>query len=167
MSGTIDLSDKQQRRRLIVDLLRSEIITNVRDLTKHIEQRTGQKPPTIDTLGRDLLDIGAIKVNLGGNYWRYRTPDLITNDDLRLAIQDRLQADGMGAKLWTEGVIIQTTRGTAASLGTLFKMLREYDLDDSIQWVMHDGDDTVMLAVAPATARKAYCDTFNEWCKPS
>lgn len=163
MSGIVDLASVQERRRLIVDLLRNEIISSVKDLRRAIQERTGQLGPGERTLQVDLEAIGSVRVPLGRGQWRYRTPDLITIDDVRLSLQDRLAADGLSCKLFADGVVIRTTKGVSGSVAGLFKMLMDYHLDDSIQWVMHDQDDTVLVGVEPRDARASYQRTVQAW----
>lgn len=160
---TVDLSSVHDRRRLIVELLRTEIISSVKQLREAIETRTGQRGPGERTLQSDLEAIGAVRVPLGRGEWRYRTPDLITIDDVRLSLQDRLAADGLSCALFTDGIVVRTTKGVSGSVAGLFKMLMDHHLDDSIQWVMHDQDDTVMVGVQPRDARAAYQRTVEAW----
>lgn len=152
----------QERRRLIVELLRSEIITSVNDLASAL-QRRGATPPSVRVLTGDLEKIGVVRVNLGNGVWRYRTADLITVDDVRMSIQDRLASDGMSVTPSADGLVIRTTKGTAAALGTLFKMLMDYELDHNIRFVLHDSDDTVMLGITPADTRPGYAQNFRNW----
>jgi arginine repressor len=151
------------RRRLVVDLLRREVITSVKELAAAIQRETGRPAPHPRTLQEDLEKVGVVRVNLGGGIWRYRTADLLTLDDAKLGVQDRLASDGIAADLWSEGVVIITTKGTAAATATLFKMMKDYDLDQNIRWVMHDGDDTILMSVYPAEARRAYLTTIRQW----
>jgi len=152
----------EQRRRAIVELLRTEIITSVPELADAL-RRAGHAPPTARTLTTDLERIGVVRVNLGNNVWRYRTADLVTVDDVTMGIQDRMQSDAMSVTPWSDGLIIRTTKGTAAALGTLFKMLMDYELDHNVRFAMHDHDDTVMLGIYPAEARGDYARRLRAW----
>jgi arginine repressor len=156
----------EERRRLIVELLRTEIITSAAELAKAIERR-GYQAPVVRTLHSDLEKVGVVRVNLGNGQWRYRTADLITVDDVRINIQDRLASDGLAVQTWTDGLIIRTTKGTAAALGGLFKMLMDYELDANIRFVMHDSDDTVMLGISPAHTHSSYANDFRAWMRPA
>jgi arginine repressor len=156
-------SGVEQRRRLIVELLRTEIVTSVNELAKLIE-RAGQSAPSHQTLRTDLERIGVVRVNLGNNVWRYRTADLVTIDDVSMGVQDRLHSDGISAVPWgTDAIIIRTTKGTAAALGGLLKMLIDYELDASIRFVLHDSDDTVLMCVSPPESRGAYLKRVKTW----
>lgn len=155
----------EERRRLVVELLRTEIITSVKDLATAIERR-GYQAPAVRTLQNDLEKVGVVRVNLGNGLWRYRTADLLTVDDVRLSIQDRLASDGLTVHPWSDGLVLRTTKGTAAALGGLFKMLMDYELDANIRFVMHDGDDTVMLGITPSETRQGYANSFRAWMRP-
>jgi arginine repressor len=156
----------EERRRLIVELLRNEIITSSKELASAIERR-GYEAPAIRTLQADLEKVGVVRVNLGNGVWRYRTADLLTVDDVRFGIQDRLSSDGLTVAPWSDGLIVRTTKGTAAAVGGLFKMLMDYELDANIRFVMHDHDDTVMIGISPAEARSEYAASFRAWMRPT
>lgn len=162
-SATIDLANVHDRRRLIAQLCKTEVVTTIDGLARLVTERTGQEAPSKRTLQRDAEALGLIRVPLGNNVWRYRTADLITVDDVRLTLQDRLAADGLGCELIADGVVIRTTKGTAAAAAGLLKMLMDHHLDDSFQYVMHDHDDTILVGIQPPTAREQYRRTFVRW----
>lgn len=159
------LGGVEERRRLIVEILRRDIITNIKELGAAISKATGRPAPHARTLQNDLQTVGVVRVNLGNGIWRYRTADLITLDDVRLGLQDRLSADGLVCEYWAEGVVLRTTKGTAAATAGLLKMMIDYDLDVNLKWVMHDGDDTILMAIYPKTARETYRATFRDWMR--
>jgi arginine repressor len=152
----------EQRRRLIVELLRTNIITSVKELAQAIE-RLGHPAPTDATLRTDLERIGVVRVSLGNNVWRYRTADLVTVDDVRMGLQDRLNSDGMLIHPCSDGLIIRTTKGTASAVAGLVKMLIDYELDPNLRFVLHDHDDTVMVGITPAGVRNEYINRFRSW----
>jgi arginine repressor len=158
-----DLSNPEERRRLVVEVLRSDIITSVPELRAALREVAGQEPPRDMVLRRDLEAVGVVRVNLGGGRWRYRTADLITNDDVKVSLQDRLNSDGISALPTSDGLVIRTTKGTAGSVAGMLKMLMDYQLDDSILWVLTDNDDHILVGIAPREARQSYLATFRSW----
>jgi arginine repressor len=160
-----DASAVEQRRRMVVDILRQEVITSATDLAKALEAATGRPAPATPTLNQDLQAIGVVRVNLGGGVWRYRTADLLNIDDARLGLKDRLASDGLSANYFSDGIVILTTKGTAGATATLLKMMKDYDLDRNVHWVIHDHDDTVLVGISPKEARAAYLATFRDWMK--
>lgn len=159
----VDLSDTTDRRRFIVDLLGREVIEGLGHLQRMIEKTTGQKAPSPGTIRRDLEAIGIVRVNLGNGRWRYRLTDVITGDDVKLGLQDRLAADGLVCEQTADGIMIRTTKGTANSVGGLFKMLMDHQLDGNLVWTLSDGDDTILIGVNPAEARIEYVKLIRAW----
>ena len=151
----------EQRRRHVVDILRSDVITSVNDLIAALKKRTGETIGQATAKG-DLEAIGVVRVQVGNGVWRYRTADILNSDDVRLALQDRLASDGIDVLPFSDGVVIRTTKGTGASVSTLVKMLIDYQLDNNIRWVIGD-EDHVMIGIEPAAARSDYLSTFRTW----
>jgi arginine repressor len=151
----------EQRRRHVVDILRSEVITSVNDLIAALKTRTGESIGQTTAKG-DLEAIGVVRVQVANGVWRYRTADILNSDDVRLALQDRLASDGVDVLPCSDGVVIRTTKGTGASVSTLVKMLIDYQLDNNIRWVIGD-EDHVMIGIEPAAVRSDYLSTFRTW----
>lgn len=156
--------DRDGRRKLIVELLRSRVITSATDLSAALAERGVDA--TAVTLGNDLRAIGAVRTPLPGvnSGYRYRTPDLVTTEDVTWALAERVGADGLSVvKLSANFLVIRTTKGTANAVSSLVKLLKDHELDDNIVLVMTDDDEFVLIALADRTGD--YVRMFREWLR--
>jgi arginine repressor len=119
---------------------------------------------TAGTANTDLRAMGAVKVPIPGGGWRFRTPELVTIDDITFALSDRIAADGLSVDTWSDrAVAIRTTKGTANSVAAAIKMLKDHDLDSNIVFVLSDNDEHVLVGLRRDS--KSYAQQLQVWLR--
>ena len=154
---------RARRRKLVVELLKSEVIGSALELARHLMLKHRLEVSEA-IAASDIRAVGAIKVQLPGGGWRFRTPDMVTLDDVLFALSDRITADGLSVS--THGrdtVVVRTTKGTANSVAGIVKLLVDHELDDNVAYVLTDDDEYVVIALHGGAGD--YVRRFRGWLK--
>jgi transcriptional regulator of arginine metabolism len=145
-----------QRQHLVAKLLGTHAVANQEQLVALLAE-VGVAA-TQATVSRDLDEIGAVKVRVGGGETVYAVPELpkdqrAPDDLLRRAMADFVVEVAHSANL----VVLRTPPGTANLVAAALDRSGRLDVVGTVA-----GDDTILVVAAEATTGRALAEAFRE-----
>lgn len=147
---------KPQRQRRVADLLASESVTSQDQLVELLS--AAGVTATQATVSRDLEDLGAVKVRVGGGASVYAIPDhphdqVVPTDHLRRVFGEWV----LGAEASQNLVVVRTPPGSAHVVASA---IDRSGLDTVLGSVA--GDDTIIIVASPMITGDALAAEFRD-----
>jgi transcriptional regulator of arginine metabolism len=145
---------KEQRHRVISELIRSQPLANQEELGEHLAAQG--HAVTQATISRDLEQLGAVKVRRDGRLG-YALPDQLANGSvsatqLAIVIRDWVRSIDFAGNL----VVLKTPPGSAHLIGVA---LDQAALPDVVGTIC--GDDTVFVAIRDAARAPGFVERLR------
>ena len=150
------MTTKSQRQHRIAALLEEEVVSS-QDRLVELLANAGISA-TQATVSRDLEDLGAVKVRVGGGSSVYAIPDhpheqVVPTDHLRRVFGEWVLSADWSANL----VVLRTPPGSAHAVASA---IDRAGLDGILGSVA--GDDTIMVITSRGVDAAELCGTFKE-----
>ena len=150
------MNQKTQRQRRITELLADDAVTSQEQLVELLA--AGGIAATQATVSRDLEDLGAVKVRVGGGASVYAIPDhphdqVVPTDHLRRVFREWV----LGAVASDNLVVVRTPPGSAHVVASA---VDRSGLDTVLGSVA--GDDTIFVVAAPPTTGSDLAAWFRD-----
>lgn len=150
------MTTKAQRQHHIAELLAAESVTSQDQLVELLA--AGGMSATQATVSRDLEDLGAVKVRVGGGVSVYAVPDhphdqVVPDDHLRRVFGEWVLAAEPSGNL----IVLRTPPGSAHVVASA---IDRSGLDTVLGSVA--GDDTIMVVVSQDVAADDVAQSFKE-----
>lgn len=147
---------KSQRQRRVAELLASESVTSQDQLVDLLS--AAGVTATQATVSRDLEDLGAVKVRVGGGASVYAIPDhphdqVVPTDHLRRVFGEWV----LGAEASQNLVVVRTPPGSAHVVASA---IDRSGLDTVLGSVA--GDDTIIIVASPQITGDALAAEFRD-----
>ena len=134
---------KNRRQRRILEIVSNETIGTQKELAERLQQEGFET--TQATISRDIKELLLVKVNIGGNRYKYviaqDTP--VTDAKLRMVLREFIISYDYSENL----LILNTAPGNANTVASAIDRASWPQVIGSLA-----GDDTVMLVIKPASA---------------
>lgn len=150
------MTTKSQRQHRIAELLEGEVVSS-QDRLVELLANDGISA-TQATVSRDLEDLGAVKVRVGGGISVYAIPDhpheqVVPTDHLRRVFGEWVLSAEWSGNL----VVLRTPPGSAHVVAAA---IDRAGLDDVLGSVA--GDDTIMVITTRGVDTETVCATFRD-----
>ena len=134
---------KNRRQRRILEIVSNETIGTQKELAERLQQEGFET--TQATISRDIKELLLVKVNIGGDRYKYviaqDTP--VTDAKLRMVLQEFIISYDYSENL----LVLNTAPGNANTVASAIDRASWPQVIGSLA-----GDDTVMLVIKPASA---------------
>lgn len=134
---------KNRRQRRILEIVSNETIGTQKELAERLQQEGFET--TQATISRDIKELLLVKVNIGGDRYKYviaqETP--VTDAKLRMVLREFILSYDYSENL----LILNTAPGNANTVASAIDRARWPQVIGTLA-----GDDTVMLVIKPKEA---------------
>lgn len=134
---------KNRRQRRILEIVANETIGTQKELAERLQQEGFET--TQATISRDIKELLLVKVNIGGDRYKYviaqETP--VTDSKLRMVLREFVLSYDYSENL----LILNTAPGNANTVASALDRARWPQIIGTLA-----GDDTVMLVIKPKEA---------------
>lgn len=134
---------KNRRQRRILEIVSNETIGTQKELAERLQQEGFET--TQATISRDIKELLLVKVNIGGDQYKYviaqETP--VTDAKLRMVLREFILSYDYSENL----LILNTAPGNANTVASAIDRARWPQVIGTLA-----GDDTVMLVIKPKEA---------------
>ena len=134
---------KNRRQRRILEIVSNETIGTQKELAERLQQEGFET--TQATISRDIKELLLVKVNIGGDRYKYviaqDTP--VTDAKLRMVLREFIISYDYSENL----LVLNTAPGNANTVASAIDRASWPQVIGSLA-----GDDTVMLVIKPASA---------------
>lgn len=157
------------RRARIARLLEEKVITRIEGkdgLRQYWKEEFGTPVPSARILSSDLKMIGAVLVpQPHSNAMRYRTAHILSDTAILEEIKARAHVDVFSIKHLRrrDQVRLYTNHGASGAMHDLLKQAMIHELlPGGIEWVLHDGDDLVVMQLDTEQRCLNWINVFRE-----
>lgn len=145
---------KNRRQRRILEIVSSETIGTQKELAERLQQEGFET--TQATISRDIKELLLVKVNIGGDRYKYviaqETP--VTDSKLRMVLREFILSYDFSENI----LVLNTAPGTANTVASALDRARWPQVIGTLA-----GDDTVMLVIKPKDAVKHVVERIEEY----
>lgn len=145
---------KNRRQRRILEIVSNETIGTQKELAERLQQEGFET--TQATISRDIKELLLVKVNIGGDRYKYviaqDTP--VTDAKLRMVLREFIISYDYSENL----LILNTAPGNANTVASAIDRASWPQVIGSLA-----GDDTVMLVIKPASAVKEVVEKIEDY----
>ena len=145
---------KNRRQRRILEIVSNETIGTQKELAERLQQEGFET--TQATISRDIKELLLVKVNIGGDRYKYviaqETP--ITDAKLRMVLREFILSYDYSENL----LILNTAPGNANTVASAIDRARCPQVIGTLA-----GDDTVMLVIKPKEAVQEVVEKIEDY----
>ena len=145
---------KNRRQRRILEIVSNETIGTQKELAERLQQEGFET--TQATISRDIKDLLLVKVNIGGDRYKYviaqETP--VTDAKLRMVLREFILSYDYSENL----LILNTAPGNANTVASAIDRARWPQVIGTLA-----GDDTVMLVIKPKEAVQEVVEKIEDY----
>ena len=145
---------KNRRQRRILEIVSNETIGTQKELAERLQQEGFET--TQATISRDIKELLLVKVNIGGDRYKYvmaqETP--VTDAKLRMVLREFIISYDFSENL----LILNTAPGNANTVASAIDRARWPQVIGTLA-----GDDTVMLVIKPKEAVKDVVEKIEDY----
>lgn len=145
---------KNRRQRRILEIVSNETIGTQKELAERLQQEGFET--TQATISRDIKELLLVKVNIGGDRYKYviaqETP--VTDAKLRMVLREFIVSYDFSENL----LILNTAPGNANTVASAIDRARWPQVIGTLA-----GDDTVMLVIKPKEAVKDVVEKIEDY----
>ena len=145
---------KNRRQRRILEIVSNETIGTQKELAERLQQEGFET--TQATISRDIKELLLVKVNIGGDCYKYviaqETP--VTDAKLRMVLREFIISYDFSENL----LILNTAPGNANTVASAIDRARWPQVIGTLA-----GDDTVMLVIKPKEAVKDVVEKIEDY----
>lgn len=145
---------KNRRQRRILEIVSNETIGTQKELAERLQQEGFET--TQATISRDIKELLLVKVNIGGDRYKYviaqETP--VTDAKLRMVLREFILSYDYSENL----LILNTAPGNANTVASAIDRARWPQVIGTLA-----GDDTVMLVIKPKEAVKEVVEKIEDY----
>lgn len=145
---------KNRRQRRILEIVSNETIGTQKELAERLRQEGFET--TQATISRDIKELLLVKVNIGGDRYKYviaqETP--VTDAKLRMVLREFILSYDYSENL----LILNTAPGNANTVASAIDRARWPQVIGTLA-----GDDTVMLVIKPKEAVQEVVEKIEDY----
>lgn len=145
---------KNRRQRRILEIVSNETIGTQKELAERLQQEGFET--TQATISRDIKELLLVKVNIGGDRYKYviaqETP--VTDAKLRMVLREFILSYDYSENL----LILNTAPGNANTVASAIDRARWPQVIGTLA-----GDDTVMLVIKPKEAVQDVVEKIEDY----
>lgn len=145
---------KNRRQRRILEIVSNETIGTQKELAERLQQEGFET--TQATISRDIKELLLVKVNIGGDRYKYviaqETP--VTDAKLRMVLREFIISYDFSENL----LILNTAPGNANTVASAIDRVRWPQVIGTLA-----GDDTVMLVIKPKEAVQEVVEKIEDY----
>ena len=145
---------KYRRQRRILEIVSNETIGTQKELAERLQQEGFET--TQATISRDIKELLLVKVNIGGDRYKYviaqETP--VTDAKLRMVLREFILSYDYSENL----LILNTAPGNANTVASAIDRARWPQVIGTLA-----GDDTVMLVIKPKEAVQEVVEKIEDY----
>ncbi len=145
---------KNRRQRRILEIVSNETIGTQKELAERLQQEGFET--TQATISRDIKELLLVKVNIGGDRYKYviaqETP--VTDAKLRMVLREFILSYDYSENL----LILNTAPGNANTVASAIDRARWPQVIGTLA-----GDDTVMLVIKPKEAVQEVVEKIEDY----
>ena len=145
---------KNRRQRRILEIVSNETIGTQKELAERLQQEGFET--TQATISRDIKELLLVKVNIGGDRYKYviaqETP--VTDAKLRMVLREFILSYDYRENL----LILNTAPGNANTVASAIDRARWPQVIGTLA-----GDDTVMLVIKPKEAVQEVVEKIEDY----
>ena len=145
---------KNRRQRRILEIVSNETIGTQKELAERLQQEGFET--TQATISRDIKQLLLVKVNIGGDRYKYviaqETP--VTDAKLRMVLREFILSYDYSENL----LILNTAPGNANTVASAIDRARWPQVIGTLA-----GDDTVMLVIKPKEAVQEVVEKIEDY----
>lgn len=145
---------KNRRQRCILEIVSNETIGTQKELAERLQQEGFET--TQATISRDIKELLLVKVNIGGDRYKYviaqETP--VTDAKLRMVLREFILSYDYSENL----LILNTAPGNANTVASAIDRARWPQVIGTLA-----GDDTVMLVIKPKEAVQEVVEKIEDY----
>ena len=145
---------KNRRQRRILEIVSNETIGTQKELAERLQQEGFET--TQATISRDIKELLLVKVNIGGDRYKYviaqDTP--VTDAKLRMVLREFILSYDYSENL----LILNTAPGNANTVASAIDRARWPQVIGTLA-----GDDTVMLVIKPKEAVQEVVEKIEDY----
>ena len=145
---------KNRRQRRILEIVSNETIGTKKELAERLQQEGFET--TQATISRDIKELLLVKVNIGGDKYKYviaqETP--VTDSKLRMVLREFIISYDYSENL----LILNTAPGNANTVASAIDRARWPQVIGTLA-----GDDTVMLVIKPKEAVQEVVEKIEDY----
>ena len=145
---------KNRRQRRILEIVSNETIGTQKELAERLQQEGFDT--TQATISRDIKELLLVKVNIGGDRYKYviaqETP--VTDAKLRMVLREFILSYDYSENL----LILNTAPGNANTVASAIDRARWPQVIGTLA-----GDDTVMLVIKPKEAVQEVVEKIEDY----
>lgn len=145
---------KNRRQRRILEIVANETIGTQKELAERLQQEGFET--TQATISRDIKELLLVKVNIGGDRYKYviaqETP--VTDAKLRMVLREFILSYDYSENL----LILNTAPGNANTVASAIDRARWPQVIGTLA-----GDDTVMLVIKPKEAVQEVVEKIEDY----
>lgn len=145
---------KNRRQRRILEIVSNETIGTQKELAERLQQEGFET--TQATISRDIKELLLVKVNIGGDRYKYviaqETP--VTDAKLRMVLREFILSYDYSENL----LILNTAPGNANTVASAIDRARWPQVIGTLA-----GDDTVMLVIKPKEAVQEVAEKIEDY----
>lgn len=145
---------KNRRQRRILEIVSNETIGTQKELAERLQQEGFET--TQATISRDIKELLLVKVNIGGDRYKYviaqETP--VTDAKLRMVLREFILSYDYSENL----LILNTAPGNANTVASAIDRARWPQVIGTLA-----GDDTVMLVIKPKEAVQEVVERIEDY----
>ena len=145
---------KNRRQRRILEIVSNETIGTQKELAERLQQEGFET--TQATISRDIRELLLVKVNIGGDRYKYviaqETP--VTDAKLRMVLREFILSYDYSENL----LILNTAPGNANTVASAIDRARWPQVIGTLA-----GDDTVMLVIKPKEAVQEVVEKIEDY----
>lgn len=145
---------KNRRQRRILEIVSNETIGTQKELAERLQQEGFEI--TQATISRDIKELLLVKVNIGGDRYKYviaqETP--VTDAKLRMVLREFILSYDYSENL----LILNTAPGNANTVASAIDRARWPQVIGTLA-----GDDTVMLVIKPKEAVQEVVEKIEDY----
>lgn len=145
---------KNRRQRRILEIVSNETVGTQKELAERLQQEGFET--TQATISRDIKELLLVKVNIGGDRYKYviaqETP--VTDAKLRMVLREFILSYDYSENL----LILNTAPGNANTVASAIDRARWPQVIGTLA-----GDDTVMLVIKPKEAVQEVVEKIEDY----
>ena len=145
---------KNRRQRRILEIVSNETIGTQKELAERLQQEGFET--TQATISRDIKELLLVKVNIGGDRYKYviaqETP--VTDAKLRMVLREFILSYDYSENL----LVLNTAPGNANTVASAIDRARWPQVIGTLA-----GDDTVMLVIKPKEAVQEVVEKIEDY----
>ena len=136
--------NRRARRAFVHRILRDGDVKSINEMRQYIEAHFGFAP-TPATVQSDMLRVGGARLVMPGGRTAWRLSGGDTPDTLAMELRDRFVMDVLRLQRIDNVLVIETSHKLAPAIHELVKLASAERLLPGYTYVLHDGDDVVVV----------------------